>query len=101
MLLALIRRTELRTVGMELLTAWCVKTDQQSFLKMVHLLAVDERADNHFDACLTQLKRHLKWRLETGAGQSLYEDLNKEISQLVTVMHEAFPSALTLKVPFR
>lgn len=77
-----------------------MKTDQQSFLKMMHLLAVDERADHHYDACLTQLKHHLKRRLETGAGQSLYEDLNKEISQLVTTMHEAFPSVLTLKVPF-
>ena len=83
---------------MELLTAWGMKTDQQSFLKMVHLLAVDERADHHFDACLTQLKRHLEKRLSSGAGQSLYDDLNKEISQLVTVMHEAFPSVLVLKV---
>lgn len=98
MFLALIRRSDLKTTGLELLAAWGMKTDQQSFLKMMHQLAVDERADHHFDACLTQLKRHLQKRLDSGAGASLYDDLNKEISQLVTVMHEAFPSVLALKV---
>ena len=83
-----------------MLMAWCTKTDQQSFLKMVHQLSIDERADHNYDLCLTQLKRHLAKRLDSVTSLSLYDDLNKEISQLVTLMHEAFPSVLILKVSF-